>query len=464
MDHFSYEKLVGIRHYITRGIEGIGGAIKTTISDFIVQEITENKDIVTTLDDRSEELESNRKPSRNGRKYTKFVLKKFGVDTIYAIEYIAKLLGIPSANFEFAGIKDNRAITAQEVTIQGDYWDQLASISKDLPKFEIKSIDYSSESLKTGQLWGNNFIITIRDIQLEKKECEQRIMDILGDLVEKGGFLNYFGLQRFGTHRPNSQKIGKEILAGNYEGAVNQLLIPHFPEETPDAIKAREVYEETRDPRKTLEILPPSLYYETIILEYLADHPMDFKGALLALPPQIISIYVYSYQSFIFNEMISKRMEVLGTGLTSPEIGDMVALLDQKHGLMTKVRYVVKEGNKESLEDYIKLGKASIVIPIPGSRIKINNDNPNKAIHDEIIVNEQIDKKYYQEREGSIFHELHGIIRPLALFPRNCKVIDVFDDDLNMGKTAARISFSLSKGTYATMFLRELMKIKPKNS
>lgn len=464
MDHFAYEKVVGIRHYMTPGIAGIGGAIKTTISDFIVQEITDEKEIISTLDAKGGASGHYQKPSRSGRKYTKFTLKKFGVDTIYAVEYIAKKLGLSSDKFQFAGIKDNRAITAQEVTIEGDYWTQLKLIANDLPNFEVRSIDYTSEPLRTGQLWGNNFIITIRDVSLDKDECESRILGILDKLRGNGGFLNYFGLQRFGTHRPNSHKIGKEIIIGNHEGALEQILVPRFPEETPDALRAREVYEKTRDPGKTLEILPPSLYYESIALKHLASHPGDFKGALLALPSQIISIYVYSYQSFVFNEIISKRMEILGNELVNPKLGDLVTLLDQKNGLMTKVRYIVDQSNKGSLQEYISLGKACIAIPLPGSRIKINENNPNKPLHDQIIENEHIEPNYYQERKDSIFPKLNGIIRPLALFPWHCKIIDISDDNMNKGKTAARVSFSLPKGTYATMFLREIMKIKPKNA
>ena len=101
------------------------------------------------------------------------------MDTIYAVEYIAKKLGISSDKMEFAGIKDNRAITAQEVTVEGDYWNELASIATSLPNFEVKSIDYTSAPLKTGQLWGNNFIITIRDIQRDKKDCKQGITSTL---------------------------------------------------------------------------------------------------------------------------------------------------------------------------------------------------------------------------------------------------------------------------------------------
>jgi len=93
-DHFSYERLVGIRHHVTAELPGIQGEIKNMLSDFIVQEITMDKDVIKTADGAFVDPRQQRKPSRNSRKYTRFVLKKFGFDTIHAIEFIARRLGV----------------------------------------------------------------------------------------------------------------------------------------------------------------------------------------------------------------------------------------------------------------------------------------------------------------------------------------------------------------------------------
>jgi tRNA pseudouridine13 synthase len=283
-DHFSYESLVGIRHHVTAEIPGVKGEIKNVLSDFIVQEITSDKDVIKTADGPFADPRQQRKPSRNNRKYTIFVLKKFGFDTIHAIEFIARRVGVPSNKFSFAGIKDNQAISAQQVTVEGDHWNALAAICKDNPCFEISSIDYTHEPIKTGGLWGNKFLIRIRDIDIGKEELKARVDSLLQALEERGGFLNYFGLQRFGTHRPNSQKVGKCIVKEDWEGAVNELLIPTFPRETSEAVTARNMYRDTKDPAATLKVMPKSLFYETLLLEYLAAAPHD-RVALHVLVP-----------------------------------------------------------------------------------------------------------------------------------------------------------------------------------
>ncbi|NMC06139.1 MAG: tRNA pseudouridine(13) synthase TruD, partial [Candidatus Lokiarchaeota archaeon] len=394
LDHFSYENLVGIRHHVTAELPGIQGEIKNLLSDFIVQEITTGKDVIKTANGAFLDPRQQRKPPRGNRKYTRFVLKKFGFDTIHAIEYISRRIGVPSSKFSFAGIKDNQAISAQQVTVEGDHWSALAAICKDNQNFEISSIDYTTEPIKTGDLWGNKFFIRVRDIALTAEEIHARTTRILETLEARGGFLNYYGLQRFGTHRPNSQNVGKCIVKEDWEGAVNELLIPTFPRETEDAIKARNVYRDTRDPAAALAIMPRSLFYETILLEHLSSHPADWKGALLALPRTIVSLYTYSYQSLLFNEVISARFEN-NKDLVTPLPGDMVALLDSKHGQMTKVRYITSTANQQMLADYIKLGKAAIVVPVVGSRITLHPDNPFAPLYEAILRREHIEQSEF---------------------------------------------------------------------
>nr|MDO8114797.1 tRNA pseudouridine(13) synthase TruD [Candidatus Sigynarchaeota archaeon] len=457
-DHFSYENLVGIRHYVTNEIPGIKGEIKNFLSDFIVQEITMDKDVIKTNDSDRDATPWN-KPARNNRKYTSFVLRKFGFDTIHAIEYIARRLGIPSQKITFAGIKDNQAITTQQVTVEGDYWSQLVAIAKDNPNFELININYTHTPINTGDLWGNKFFIRVRNIDMEKDILKDSVERTMRVLEERGGFLNYFGLQRFGTHRPNSHKLGKRIVMGDWEGAINELLIPSFPRETVEAIKARKLYGDTRDPVLALKEFPDSLFYEKLALEYLAAHPGDFKGALLALPRTIVSLYTYSFQSYLFNEVISARFETVSNNLVQPLPGDIVALLDTKHGQMTKVRYVIEESNREMLTEYIKIGKAAIVVPVIGSRIRIHDKNPFMRLYEVLLARECIERQDFMPPDNDEFGiNIQGVTRPLALFPRNLKLVEIADDDLNTGKNTVRLSFDLPKGTYATMFLRELIK------
>jgi tRNA pseudouridine13 synthase len=54
--------------------------------------------------------------------------------------------------------------------------------------------------------------------------------------------------------------------------------------------------------------------------------------------------------------------------------------------------------------------------------------------------------------------EFKGSIRALTVKPTLLKILEFKDDDLNPGKYKIKIEFSLQKGSYATMLIRELMK------
>ncbi|MBD3186183.1 tRNA pseudouridine(13) synthase TruD, partial [Candidatus Bathyarchaeota archaeon] len=181
--------------------------------------------------------------------------------------------------------------------------------------------------------------------------------------------------------------------------------------------------------------------------------------AIRALPPSIVSIYVYAYQSFLFNEISSLRVDEMGNDLTTPVNGELVSLLDKKNGQVTKVRYIVNKDNQEMLEEYIKLGKACITIPVIGRKVRVNKENPAWNYYQVLFNEEEIERGFLKKPEFNLDINLNGIYRPLALYPRGFNLIEVIPDDIFPGKQACKISFSLPKGTYATMFLREIMKI-----
>jgi tRNA pseudouridine13 synthase len=156
-DDFGLEQFVGIRIYSTN-TTGIFGQVKYFPSDFVVEEITPNGDLL-----QIDAPDTSR--HRNEEKYVKFTtftLIKKNMDTILAARQIAKILGIPFNEVTWAGLKDNRAITAQRMCIRGDYINKLGSLQLD--NMKIRDIRPSKHSFSIGNLWGNHFNILIRYI------------------------------------------------------------------------------------------------------------------------------------------------------------------------------------------------------------------------------------------------------------------------------------------------------------
>lgn len=119
------------------------------------------------------------------------------------------------------------------------------------------------EHLKLGDLNGNQFKLVIRDVKVLLKNEEkrqkfdlQKIVANAKDNISKNGFINYFGLQRFGSSSITTHQVGIEILKENYEGAVDLLLCPR-EEANHKAfmIPMRQEWKNSRDPKAALEKL-----------------------------------------------------------------------------------------------------------------------------------------------------------------------------------------------------------------
>lgn len=142
--------------------------------------------------------------------YLYFVLRKRNWDTMQALNKIAKCLRKKTGDFFFAGTKDKRAQTVQRVVAKTTTKEELAALilSKNWNREEISvcSLHYTDELLKIGQLQGNRFTIALRFLDPPSDDDVQKNCENL----QREGFLNYFGLQRFGSKNTVDLKASHE--------------------------------------------------------------------------------------------------------------------------------------------------------------------------------------------------------------------------------------------------------------
>jgi len=193
------ERFVYIDIFSTPKIAGIGGLYKHSFKDFIVREIIEGDYVLDIKEDNINHAFSEASKDR----FTNFNLIKFNKDTFEAIRCISKALNIPIDTIYYSGLKDKCSISVQKVSIKGNFIEELRKLK--LKDIFIRNISPSKKPVKIGSNWGNQFIITIRNIN-NFKNAENRIKKLF-QILQKKGFPNYYGMQRFGTFRPNSHLI-----------------------------------------------------------------------------------------------------------------------------------------------------------------------------------------------------------------------------------------------------------------
>ena len=441
------EEFVGIQAYAFPKCDGIGGMYKHSHRDFIVKEITKSGEVLTSSDDDYWAISD-----QDSEMYTTFILQKNNKDTFEAIDLISKAIKVPKNKFSYSGLKDKRSISLQKVAIKGNYGEELHNLR--IPDISISKIHYSSKAIKIGSNQGNYFIITIRNIENNAKIGE-RAEKIL-DLVSTNGFLNYYGLQRFGTFRPNSHLIGKYLLENSFKKVFDEFVIQLYSSESEQSLNVRKKLGVDNDLKWAYENFPKSLNYELLMIQHLIEKPSDFQGCVNRLPQALIRLLISAFQSYLFNKLISLRVEQ-GYPLFEPVKGDVISILDDVNGDLTRVIYTFGNGYDQYLQKALAMNRAAIVVPLIGYDTNLKNFPLFNELFTELLEKEDFNTSIFNSHYLKEF-EFKGAFRAMINKPKGLQVIEIAEDENFPGKMKMKISFSLRSGSYATMLLRELMK------
>ncbi|KAJ6737416.1 TRNA PSEUDOURIDINE SYNTHASE D [Salix viminalis] len=338
-------------------------------------------------------------------KFLRFHLYKENKDTQEALGIIGKMLGIQSKSFGFAGTKDKRAVSTQRVTVFKQQASRLAALNDRLIGIKVGNFCHVKEGLLLGKLLGNRFTVTLRGVIADSEDTIKAAADSLG----RHGFINYFGLQRFGTGSVPTHLIGAALLRGEWKTAVSMILDPREGER--DVIRnAREYYKESNDIEGTLRQLPRHLVAERAVLQCLKKCPGDYLQALKAIPRTLRMMYVHGYQSYLWNHAASERVQKYGFDQVFP--GDLVYYKgDDTEKETGGVNSECNDDNSDDTYDCSHLDETSgtdrpeskntlvkvvtaedmstgnytvddVVLPMPGSRVIFPTNEIAKVYHD----------------------------------------------------------------------------------
>ncbi|MCL1984086.1 MAG: tRNA pseudouridine(13) synthase TruD [Methanomassiliicoccaceae archaeon] len=419
------ESDIGMCFYLSDA-DGTGGRIKKEPEDFIVNEISKHPE------------------EHAGGRYIIASVTTRNWETNRLVRMLSRTMSISRERIGFAGTKDKRAVTTQLMSFEAS--DEALSLVN-LKDVMIKDTYRSKRGIQIGDLIGNGFHIAVKDCPLPAGKIKEVIDQVTSEIRSLGGFPNYFGVQRFGTARPVTHLVGEKIIRGDMKGAVDIYLSKPSEHELPDATEARKMLASRSDLSEALKIMPKTMSYERIMAEHLIEHPDDDIGAIAKLPSNLQMMFTHAYQSYLFNMMLSKRME-LGMPLDRPIEGDVVIPMDANRIPLHERPVIVTGKNMDLVEKQLRSGKAFITISLFGIESRIVDGTmgeiENKVIGDEKITNDDF------RVPGLPWCSSKGSRREIV-----CPVDDVVHEITEGGY---RVSFSLPKGNYATCLLREYMK------
>ncbi len=444
-DAHPIERQFGMEFYST-DFDGIGGRIKQQFDDFVVEEITPDGDIL--------EVQPWQRPTHNDfppliqgerSRFVSFTVQKIGLSTMDVATILAAQLGIPHKYVSYAGLKDKRAITVQAMSVPSHSADNLVGLR--LARIDMRDFKYTRRSLQIGDLWGNRFTIRVRNADVK---CESAV-ELMKE-ISRAPILNYFGVQRFGVTRPYTHLVGKALIMKDFESAVRLILTTPSEYDPEELAEARKRLAEDMSPTEDLiSMFPEDLRYERVVLRQLIKNPRNYKRAFARIPPRVQTLFVHAYQSYLFNRLISMRVRK-GASLTEPEIGDFLIKLDTPHTGRDSWVFVT-ERTLEEYSDEVRAGHYGLAAPVPGYSTKTPPSWQTDFLLD-LLREEGVSLIDFRNPHISSLDSAGGL-HLIALDLTNVDTTCVDNDIV--------VKFSLRKGSYATVVMRELMKNHPIN-
>lgn len=393
--------------YLTAEIPGIGGTIKDSQDDFIVEEIPSYS------------------PCGSGE-HCYLTIEKRGITTLEAIRRIAVSLKTPERDIGYAGMKDAVGVTRQTISIQRVTPEK--GMSLELEGIKIISAALHTNKLKPGHLKGNRFRIAVHGVA----DGSETVISSILEILQQRGVPNYFGVQRYGA-QGNSHLIGAAMLKRDWQGAVDQLI--GAPERVRDDAwrEAIAAYRQG-DMNKALQIFPRHCRSERDVLQRLLSRPGEYEKAFSAIHPRLKKLYLSAVQSFLFDQVVAHRIENIDDLMS----GDLAI----KH--INGACFIVEDAETEMVR--ARRFEISASGPMFGCRMKPPEGKPLE-IEREILRNAKIGLNDFDILGGM---KMEGERRPLRATLENVS--------FRMDSDSLWLEFAMPKGSYATSALREIMK------
>ncbi|WP_326833132.1 tRNA pseudouridine(13) synthase TruD [Campylobacter portucalensis] len=130
---------------------------------------------------------------------------KKDLTTYEALRILSEISGAKMRDFGYAGLKDKEGFTTQFISMPRKFEENLKNFSHE--KLKILNTTTHNNKLRIGHLKGNAFFLRLKKVDsVNAFKIQEAFLNI-----DKIGFANYFGYQRFGKFGDNA-KQGEDIL------------------------------------------------------------------------------------------------------------------------------------------------------------------------------------------------------------------------------------------------------------
>jgi tRNA pseudouridine13 synthase len=360
--------------------------------------------------------------------FSLYRLEKTGWSTPDAVAAIRRRWDIELRRFSYGGLKDRHAHTIQHFTVLHGPRRNLAHHG-----VTVKFLGQVWTPFRSNDIKANAFRIVLRDI-------EPHLVAGIGSAVEevrKNGVPNYFDDQRFGSVEEGGEFIGRLLVRGDFEQALRVALAGRYEYDRAEQKKEKAtLLAHWRDWKVCKERLPRG--HARSLVDYLVSHPEDFRGAVKRLRPELRGLYLSAYQSDLWNRILAAYIR-------------SICRLDQILDVPLRLGVLPMHRN---LEPGVQVDLADMRLPLPSARLKLDADSPVNLYLQAVLKEENLELGDLRVKGIRELFFSRGERAALCI-PMDMGY-EAGSDEAHPGKQLVRLSFSLPRGSYATLVVKRI--------
>jgi tRNA pseudouridine13 synthase len=363
--------------------------------------------------------------------YAVYRVEKRGITTFQLQARLAAGLGVRRSAVILPALKDRRSVAVQYASVKGTPPRQVQGDG-----FAATLAGRLHRPLRPTDVQGNHFAITLRDLTPEQVTLISRRFAA----ITTHGLPNYFDEQRFGSYHPTHGWIGKHILNRDAEAALYVYLAGSFPADRAADRQFKQMAATRWGEWDALFAAAPRPSNYRSLLTFLRDHPQDYRKALNLIPRQLLSLYLSSYQSYLWNRIV----------------GAYLTHLLSSHAPRTQWSTIELGGAElpvyRTLPPDLRARLAATAVAMPHHRAVYRHPALAEAAG-RILQAEGLTRSDLKARIlKNAYVDHHD--RSVLLFPTAASVGTPQTDDRFAGRTKLVVSFSLPRGSYATLVVK----------
>jgi tRNA pseudouridine13 synthase len=359
-------------------------------------------------------------------------MDKQKVSTLAALERLSKEFGVRRRNLSVCGLKDKQGRTEQLVGVFGGTLGETEVVqSGDL---RLTLIGRTAQPLSSGNITANRFEVTVRDLSRDEAA---RVPESVAE-VQRAGVVNYFDSQRFGFLKHGQGFIGKQLLRGDFEGALKAYLATPSDLDKSDDRKVKAFWQEhwgewaLRAPHDAARKYAP-------MLRQLREDPKNFKAAFLHIDRRVRMMALFELQSYVWNEGAKRYL------MAKVPQAELIGLRYQAGALVLP----------RSLNRALREELWAKTFPLLAPDSKFDDPEVEAAALAGLSAQQLRLEDLRVPHTPQLFFKHEE--RPLFVVPGKLRVNEPREDELNRRRYKVNLSFTLPPGAYATLVVRRVL-------